>query len=118
MPRIPESDADGRTVRASPALVQPLASAETAAALADLATAPARNGMIEFGGPECFRLDEIIQRVMQAADDSRQVITDPHARYFGAKLSEDTLTPDEGAILGVGRFDDWLKQLGRASALN
>ena len=109
MPRIPESDADGRTVRVSPALVQPLASGEVAAALADLATAAPRNRMIEFAGPECFRLDEIVQRVMQATQDSREVITDPSARYFGASLSEDTLTPDEGAIIGVGRFDDWLK---------
>lgn len=109
MPRIPESDADGRTVRASPALVQPLASAEVAAALADLATAAPRNRMIEFAGPECFRLDEIVQRVMQVTQDSREVITDPGARYFGAPLSEDSLTPDEGAIIGVGSFDDWLK---------
>ena len=46
---------------------------------------------------------------MQANLDLREVITDSRARYYGAKLSEDTLTPDEGAILGVGRFDDWLK---------
>lgn len=109
LPRIPESDPDGRTVRSSPALVQPLASEEVAAALADIATAPPRNRTIEFAGPECFRLDKIVQRVMHATQDSREVITDPHARYFGARLSEDTLTPDEGAIIGVGRFDDWLK---------
>lgn len=109
MPRIPQSDADERRVRASPAFVQPLASDEVAAALADIATAAPRNGMIEFAGPELFRLDEIVQRVMQANQDSREVITDPHARYFGAKLSEDTLTPDEGAIIGVGTFEDWLK---------
>jgi uncharacterized protein YbjT (DUF2867 family) len=119
MPRIPESDADRRTVRASPALVQPLASEEVAAALADLATAAPRNGMVEFAGPECFRLDEIIQRVMHATEDSREVVTDPHARYYGAKLSEDTLTPDEGAIIGIGTFDDWLKHArgARASSL-
>jgi uncharacterized protein YbjT (DUF2867 family) len=111
MPRIPESDADSRIVRASPALVQPLASEEVAAALADLATAPPRNSMLEFAGPELFRLDEIIQRVMHAYQDSREVITDPQARYFGARLSEDTLTPDEGAIIGVACFDDWLKRL-------
>lgn len=120
MPRIPESDADGHSVRASPALVQPLASEEVAAALADIATAAPRNGIVEFAGPECFQLDEIVQRVMQATQDSREVVTDPSARYFGAPLSEDTLTPDEGAIIGVGRFDDWLKRAGgtRASSPN
>ncbi len=109
MPRIPESDADERTVRVSPALVQPLASAEVAAALADLATTAPRNRMIEFAGPECFRLDEIVQRVMRAYDDRREVVPDTRARYFGALLADDTLTPDEGAIIGVGTFDDWLK---------
>jgi uncharacterized protein YbjT (DUF2867 family) len=115
MPRIPESDADGRIVRASPALVQPLASGEVAAALADLATAAPRNSMLEFAGPELFRLDEIVQRVMQAYQDSREVISDPQARYFGAPLSEDTLTPDEGAIIGVACFDDWLNRLSTSS---
>lgn len=109
MPRIPESDANERTVRASPALVQPLASGEVAAALADLATTAPRNRMIEFAGPECFRLDEIVQRVMHAYQDRREVVTDTHARYFGALLAEDTLTPDAGAMVGVGTFDDWLK---------
>jgi uncharacterized protein YbjT (DUF2867 family) len=110
MPRIPESDAHKRIVRAAPVSVQPLASEEVAAALADLATASPRNGMIEFAGPEMFRLDEIVQRVMFAYQDSRAVLTDPRARYFGAPLGEDTLTPDEGAIIGVGRFEEWLRQ--------
>jgi len=110
MPRIPEADRDGHVVRAAPALVQPLASAEVAAALADLATAEPRNRMIEFAGPETFRLHEIVSQVMHAVSDSREVVMDPHARYFGARLSEDTLAPDEGAIVGVGRFADWLNK--------
>lgn len=108
MQRIPEADIDGRTVRAAPALVQPLASREVAAALADLATMEPRNRMIEFAGPESFRLNDIVGAVMQATLDSREVVMDPNARYFGARLREDTLTPDEGAMLGVGRFADWL----------
>lgn len=109
MPRIGQPDADPRAVRVAPALVQPLAADEVAAALADLATAAPRNDMVEHAGPEVFRLDDIVRRVLAAQHDSREVITDPRARYFGAELREDTLTPDEGAIIGVGRFDDWLK---------
>lgn len=109
MPRIGQPDADPRAVRVAPALVQPLAADEVAAALADLATAAPRNDMVEHAGPEVFRLDEIVRRVLAAQHDLREVITDPSARYFGAELREDTLTPDEGAIIGVGRFDDWLK---------
>lgn len=118
MPRIPEADSDNRTVRAAPALVQPLASGEVAAALADLATAEPRNRVIEFAGPESFRLDKIVTLVMRATSDSRELVMDPDARYFGARLREDTLTPDEGAILGVGRFADWLDSRGaRVGAL-
>jgi uncharacterized protein YbjT (DUF2867 family) len=118
MPRVVQTEADERAVRVSPALVQPIASGEVAAALADLAAAAPRNGMIEFAGPECFRLDDAVLRVMQVTNDSRALIADPHARYFGARLSEDTLTPDEGAIIGVGRFEDWLKRRGGARALH
>jgi uncharacterized protein YbjT (DUF2867 family) len=93
-------------------------SAEVAAALADLSTAEPRNRMIEFAGPETFRLNDIVSQVMHAAADSRDVVMDPQARYFGARLREDTLTPDEGAILGVGRFADWLNtRSARVSAL-
>ena len=104
--RIAGSDSDERV---SPAFIQPMASEEVAAALADLATASPRNGMREAAGPEMFRLDEMVRRVRHLHGDRREVITDPRARYYGAELSEDSLTPDEGAILGVTRFDEWLR---------
>lgn len=107
--RIPEPDAKSKAVRVSPAFTQPLAADEVAAALADLTAAAPRNDMIEHAGPELFRLDDIVRRALQAAGDAREVVTDSTARYFGAELENDTLTPDEGAIIGVTRFDDWLK---------
>src|SRR5690606_34940712 len=110
LPRIPEPHLDGTVVRVSPAFVQPVAADEVAAAIADLAQAGPRNGMIEHAGPEIFHLDQIVRQVMTAAGDQRAVIADSRARYFGAELSNDSLTPDEGAIIGVTRFDEWLKQ--------
>jgi hypothetical protein len=38
------------------------------------------------------------------------VVADPEALYFGAVLSERTLVPEEDAMLGETRFDDWLSQ--------
>ncbi len=108
--RIPEPHLDGTVVHVSPAFVQPIAADEVAAALADLALAGPRNDMIEHAGPELFHLDEVVRHVMVAAGDRRAVIADSRARYFGAELSNDSLTPDEGAIIGVTRFDEWLKQ--------
>jgi uncharacterized protein YbjT (DUF2867 family) len=109
MPRIAQPDVGGHAVRVSPAFVQPIASDEVAAALADVTAASPRNDMIEHAGPELFHLDDVVRRVMEANRDPREVMTDLHARYFGAELSEDTLIPDDGAIIGVGRFDDWLR---------
>lgn len=113
---IPEPSDEGTVVRVSPALVQPIAADEVAAALADLTLAGPRNGMIEHAGPEVFHLDQVVRRVMAAAEDPRPVIADMRARYFGAQLRIDSLTPDEGAIIGVTRFDAWLKE--HASALH
>jgi uncharacterized protein YbjT (DUF2867 family) len=109
LPRLTESEASDDAVRVAPVWAQPVAVDEVAAALADLATAGPRNDMIEHAGPELFRLDDIVRRVMQAARDPRPVVTDPQARYFGAPLKDDTLTPDEGAIIGVTRLDDWFR---------
>jgi uncharacterized protein YbjT (DUF2867 family) len=108
MTRIGQSDRATDSVHVSPAYAQPVAAAEVAAALADLATAEPRNDMIEHAGPELLRLDEVVRRVMEAQNDPREVTTDPHARYFGALLRNDTLIADEGAIIGVTRFDHWL----------
>ncbi len=108
--RIPEPALDGTAVRVSPAFVQPIAADEVAAAIADLAMAAPRNDMVEHAGPEVFHLDEVVRRVMSVAEDPRAVIADPRARYFGAELQNDSLTPDEGAIIGVTRLDEWLKQ--------
>jgi uncharacterized protein YbjT (DUF2867 family) len=108
--RIPEPHLDGSAVRVSPAFVQPIAADEVAAAIADLAQGEPRNDMIEHAGPELFHLHEIVRQVMEAAGDRRAVIADSRARYFGAELSDDSLTPDEGALIGVTRFDEWLKQ--------
>ena len=68
------------------------------------------NGTVEVAGPEQFRLDELIRRGLGARNDPREVIADPHARYFGAELGERTLVPGDDARLGEMRFEDWLSQ--------
>ena len=66
------------------------------------------NGMVEVGGPERFRFDEFIRQGLRARNDSREVVADPDARYFGAKLSELTLVASGEARIGELRFEDWL----------
>jgi len=100
----------GDVVRLAPVLIQPMASDDVAAAVTNVALGEPVNGMIEIAGPEQVRLDVLIQRSLRARNDARQVVADPHARYFGAELSERTLVPESGARLGTIRFDDWLAQ--------
>jgi uncharacterized protein YbjT (DUF2867 family) len=105
---IVQSGTDGDVIRLSPALLQPIASDDVAAALAVLAVAPPVNGMVEVAGPEPLPLDKLARQFLAANGDSRQVIADVHARYFGAELNDQSLTPGEHPRLGPTRFEDWL----------
>jgi len=68
------------------------------------------NGTVEVGGPEQFRLDELVRQDLAAWKDPREVVADSHARYYGVELSEKTLVPGDGARLGQTRFKIWLTQ--------
>jgi uncharacterized protein YbjT (DUF2867 family) len=103
-----ESGADGDIIRLSPALFQPIASDDVAAALADLAVAPPVNGTVEVAGADAAPLDEIARQFLAAKGDRRRVIADVHARYFGSELDDQSLTPGSKARIGAIRFTDWL----------
>ncbi|MGE0396439.1 MAG: SDR family oxidoreductase [Kofleriaceae bacterium] len=98
----------GDVVRVPPVWMQPMAADDVAAAVANVAVQPPLQGTLEIGGPAPFRMNEIIERRLRAANDLRSVVIDPHARYSGATLDERTLVPGPGARLGSIRFDDWL----------
>lgn len=105
---IGESAAEGQTIRLSPALFQPIASDDVVAAVADVALGAPVNGMVEVGGPEKISLDECVRRFLNARKDTRKIIPDVHARYFGSELNDLSLTAGAGARLGTVRFDEWL----------
>ena len=108
--RIADSSADGETVRVPAVLMQPEAADDVAAALAVAAVGAPVNGKIELAGPEQFRFDELIQRVLITNDDERRVVADDRARYFGAELEERSLIPGDDAHIAPTRFDDWLSR--------
>jgi len=107
---IAQSGTDGQTVRLSPALVQPVVSDDVAAALADIVLGAPVNGTIELAGPERLPLNELVRRPLSATHDARQVITDVHARYFGAELDDRSLTPGDDPRITPTRFEDWLSR--------
>jgi uncharacterized protein YbjT (DUF2867 family) len=108
--RIVDANTDGETVRLPPVLVQPEAADDVAAALAEVAVSAPVNGIIELAGPEAFRFDVLARRVLSAKNDTRRVMADSHARYFGAKLDEYSLMPGDNPHLASTRFEDWLSK--------
>jgi uncharacterized protein YbjT (DUF2867 family) len=104
---IADDATQGSTVRIAPVLFQPMAADDVASAVARAALEAPVNGIVEVGGPEAFWFDKFIHQVLADAGDPREVVTDPDARYYGGRLSERSLVPDEGARLAETRFSDW-----------
>jgi uncharacterized protein YbjT (DUF2867 family) len=100
----------GNKVPLPSALIQPMAADDVASAVARVAVGPPVNGTVEVGGPEKFRLDELVRQYLAARKDPREVVTDPHAHYYGIEVSEKTLVPGDDARLGETRFETWLSQ--------
>ncbi|BBY16996.1 SDR family oxidoreductase [Mycolicibacterium litorale] len=105
---IADSATEGDTVRLPSALIQPMAAADVAEAVAIAAVGEPVNGITEVGGPEQFRLPDLIRTALTARGDSRQVVADPEARYWGVAIGERTLVPDDGATRFDIRFADWI----------
>jgi len=108
--RIADEATDGTTVRLPPVLIQPMAADDVARAVGKVAVGAPLNGTIEVAGPQQFRFDELIRQGLVARKDPRKVVADPHARYFGAELSERSLVPAGDARLGEIRLQEWLNE--------
>jgi uncharacterized protein YbjT (DUF2867 family)/nitrite reductase/ring-hydroxylating ferredoxin subunit len=105
---IADAATHGNAVRVPPVRIQPIAADDVARVVAKIATGTPLNGTVEMGGPEPFYLDGLIQRILGARSDPREVIADSHARYFGTELKERSLLPGDEAELGEILFDAWL----------
>jgi uncharacterized protein YbjT (DUF2867 family) len=106
--RIADSATEGNTVRLPVAYVQPIVSDEVVATLAEVVLGAPLIGTVEVAGPEKFRLDELVRRVLRTRSDARQVTGDIHARYFGTELSDESLVPlTPPPRLGKTRFEAW-----------
>ena len=113
---IADDSTDGGVVRVPSVLFQPIAADDVASAVARVAAGAPVNGIVEIGGPEQFRFEEPVRRVLAAADDPREVVSAANAGYFGITVAERTLVPGDGAMLGEIRLDDWLREAAAAPA--
>src|ERR1700756_4908390 len=113
---IADFSTQGNKVRLPTALIQPMAADDVASAVGLIATGAPVNGIVEIGGPEKFRLDELVRQYLAANKDPREVVADPKARYYGVDISERTLLPGDGARLGETRFETWLTKSAAKAA--
>jgi uncharacterized protein YbjT (DUF2867 family) len=110
VPRIADEATEGDIVRVPPALIQPMAADDVAAAVGRAAAGEPLNGMTEVGGPEQFRLDELVRDALAKKHDPRTVLADPKAFYFGINPTERVLLPGPDARLAETRFSDWYER--------
>ena len=107
---IAQSATEGQTIRLPHALMQPIASDDVAALLAEIAVEAPLNATIDIAGPEPIPMDALVQRFLSANSDSRTVAIDASAGYFGTEVNDRSLTPDDHPRLGATSFDDWLSR--------
>jgi uncharacterized protein YbjT (DUF2867 family) len=100
--------ADGDTVRLPTAPMQPLAADDVAAALADVVVGAPVNGIVEVAGPESLPIAEFVGRYLAASGDTRTVVAEPQARYYGAALDDRGLNPGDSPRVGPTRFEEWV----------
>lgn len=112
---IAKSGTEDESVHLSPAFVQPIASNDVAAAVADVALGAPVNGIVEIAGPQRARLSELVQQFLTAKQDPRKVVADTHALYFGAELDDLTLVPGDNPRIAPTGFQEWLSQAARAA---
>ena len=89
-----------------------LAADDVASGVGRVAVSTAVNGIVEIGGPEQFRLDELVRRRLIQLNDAREVIADPSARYSGAEVGERTLLPGPWLSRRAGRLLRWIEPAG------
>ncbi len=104
---IAASGAKGEAIHLSPAAIQPIASDDVADAVTAVAVGAPINGIVEIAGPEKVGMDILVGRYLDKMGDSRSIIADPHALYFGAALNDGSLVPGPGARIGKIDFETW-----------
>jgi uncharacterized protein YbjT (DUF2867 family) len=102
------STADNDTVRLPRTPLQPVAAADVAATVADIAAGSPVGGTLDLAGPEVYPLDELGRITLAAKGDKRSVTTDDTAGMF-AVVHGDVLTAKNGARIAPTHYIDWLK---------
>ncbi len=98
---------DGDTVRLPRTPIQPVAAADVARVVAEVATGSPLNGVLDIAGPDVYPLDELGRLTLTAKGDRRAVVTDDSAGLFAA-VQGDALTAPKNARIAPTHYTDWL----------
>ncbi|MEU1984400.1 NAD(P)H-binding protein [Nocardia sp. NPDC019395] len=98
---------EGDTVRLPSTSLQPIAAADAARAVADIAAGAPLHGVRDVAGPDVFPLDELGTITLGARGNGRTILTDDNAGPF-ASASGDALTATDGTQIAPTHYRDWL----------
>ncbi len=107
VPAIADTATDGSSVRMPSASFQPIAGDDVADAVARVALGDPLVGHVETAGPDRYPMDAFFRQALAASGDTRTVVTDEHAPYYGSELRADSLVPVGPAELGRIHFAEW-----------
>lgn len=107
---IVDAGGDGDVIRLPPVRIQPIAADDVAKALLRVVLARAMNGVIEVAGPDTYRLPALAEQILTAFEDSRTILVDENAPYFGARMNDEPLTGGDHPRFASTGFGDWLRQ--------
>ena len=97
----------GQVARVPPLLIQPVAVADVADALVQVAVGAPRNGVVELAGPEPQDLVDMIRRLLAARGEPLRLLPGWGGR-FGIELAGEVLLPGPDAQIAPTTFETWL----------
>ena len=93
--QITDSLVVGDEVHVPDALIQPIKADQVAADVARTAVAAPLNGFVNIGGPQKISFEQMARASLTRRGDTKDVVVDTKAKYFGTALEERSLvTPD------------------------
>lgn len=95
----------------APLLVQPIAPADVAEALAEIATGEPQERHRHLAGPERQDLVDMARRTRQAQGRSVRLVPTWEG-LFGVEMAGDVLLPDADALIMPTTFEEWLASVG------
>jgi uncharacterized protein YbjT (DUF2867 family) len=97
----------GQEARLPPLLLQPVAVADVAEVLVEVAVGKPRNGILDLAGPETQDLVDMARRTLAARGESLRLVPTWRGLY-GVEMAGEVLLPGPDARIAPTTFEEWL----------